>query len=152
MYINLYSTSDDPRTANKQLSTIASNIPCKPAEPCSLIAPQILLDYSSTYLAANYVYLSDFDCFYFAVPTLETGREMRLVCKLDPLMSFTLDDVEIMCIRSESAGVNFVPDDKLPIDPSRCFVEGILFPSQPLSGGSMGLDYLLTVNGGNYGV
>lgn len=148
MYVNLYSTADDPRTVNKQLTAIASNISCKPAEPCSLITPQILLDYSSTYLMSNYIYISDFDCYYFAVPTLETGREMRLACKLDPLMSYNLDDIEILAIRSESAGVNYASDSKLPIDPSRCWVEGVLFPQQPFDTTTNGLDYLLTVNGG----
>lgn len=150
MTINLYSTSDDPRKVTKTLTTIASGISCKPSDPCSLIAPRLLLDYSSTYAGTNYIYITDFQRYYFAELTLITGRELQLSCKLDPLMSFDLTDIEVLAVRSESAGVNFVPDSKLPIDPSRCFVQGILFPDQPLSGGSSGLDYLLTVNGGNY--
>ena len=150
MYVNLYSTTDDPRTADKQLQTIATNIPCKPAEPCALLTPRILLDNASNYLSANYAYISDFDCYYFVELTLQTGRELRLDCKLDPLMSFTLDDIELMAVRSEAAGVNYVPDSKLPLNPAACFLRGTLFPLQPFNtpAGGFGWDYLLTVNGG----
>lgn len=152
MYVNLYSTTDDPRKVNKALSLVAANIPCKPAEPCALISPRVLLDFSSTYFAANYVYISAFDCYYFCEPILQTGRELRLECKLDPLMSFTLDDIEIMCIRSESAGVNYIPDSKLPVDPSRCTLDGQLFRVQPFvpATASEGARYLLTINGGEF--
>lgn len=149
MTINLYSTADDPRKVTKTLTTIASDVVCKPAEPCSMLEPRILLNYSAAYNGTNYIYISDFDSYYFAEKTLVTGGELLLTCKLDPLMSFDLSDIEIMCIRSESAGTNYVPDSKLPIDPSRCYIYGKLFPEQPFTTNiNTGYDYLLTVNGG----
>lgn len=147
MLATLYSTAADPREANKQLTPIASNIPCKPSEPCTMIEPRVILNYSSAYNALNYIYLSDFDAYYFAEKTLLPGGELLLTCKLDPLMTFELDDIAIMCIRSESAGTNFAPDTKLPVDPNKCFLTGVLFPQQPMR--TLEADnYLLTVNGG----
>lgn len=151
MTINLYSCSDDNRVANKTLTTITSSVTCKPSEPCSLISPVLLLDYSATYLAANYIYISDFDAYYFAQPVLRTGKVLQLNCKLDVYNSFDLSDVPATVVRSEQAGVNFVPDNKLPVDPSRCWLEGILFPQQPLQSQLTETDnYLLTVNGGEF--
>ena len=148
MTINIYSTSDDPRKVGKTLTTIASSVTCKPSEPCTILEPRVILNYSSTYTAANYIYISDFDAYYFAEKTLLTGGELLLTCKLDPLQSFSLDNIEVMVIRSESVGVNYATDGKLPIDPSRCWIEGKLFPQQPFDTTVTGLDYLITVNGG----
>ena len=58
-----------------------------------------------------------------------------------------------MCVRSESAGVNLAPDSKLPVDPDRSFVEGLLMPLQPLSNQTsietpLSYQYLLITNGG----
>lgn len=150
MIINLYTTANDPRDATKSLDTIASNILCKPAEPCTMIEPRVILNYSAAYAPTNYIYISDFDGYYFAEKTLLTGGELLLTCKLDPLMTFELSDIEAMIIRSESAGVNYIPDSKLPVDPSRCTLDGKLFPLQPFvpATSSEGLQYLLTINGG----
>lgn len=150
MTINLYSISEDPRVANKEPTLIASSVVCKPAEPCSMLTPVILLDFSSTYLGANYIYLSEFDCYYFCELVLRTGKELQLNCKLDVYYSFDLSNVPATVIRSESAGVNYTPDNKLPVDPSRCWLDGILFPNQPLSETGEADNYLLTVNGGDY--
>ena len=148
MIATLYSTANDPRDAHKELATIASNILCKPSEPCTMIDPRVILNYSATYNATNYIYISDFDAYYFAELTLLTGGELLLTCKLDPLMTFELSEIEIMCIRSESSGVNYVPDSKLPIDPNNCYLDGKLFPQQPFNENLYGYDYLITVNGG----
>ena len=148
MNISLYSTTDDPRMINKTLSLIAENVSCKPAAPFNLITPNILLDYSSSYNSVNYVYISDFDRYYFAELSLISGRELQLSCKLDPLMSFDLSNVGIMAIRSESAGVNYVPDHELPIDPCRMKIHG-----DPLSADPLGVydssqkHYILITNG-----
>ena len=148
MNIKLYSTTDDPRMINKTLSLIAENVSCKPAAPFNLITPNILLDYSSSYNAVNYIYLDDFDRYYFAELSLISGRELQLSCKLDPLMSFDLSNVSIMAIRSESAGVNYVPDHELPIDPCRMKIHG-----DPLSADPLGVydssqkHYILITNG-----
>ena len=149
MLATLYSTSDDPRVANKTLNTIASNITCKPSEPCSMIEPRLILQYSGSYAAANYIYVSDFDAFFFAEKTLLTGGELLLTCKLDPLMSFGLSNIDVTVVRSEIAGVNYVKDSQLPIDPNRFTTYG-----EPFSGDIIDLNdsdthhYILVLNQG----
>lgn len=149
MTINLYSTADDPRKVSKTLTTIASSVVCKPAEPCSMLEPRILLNYSASYNGANYIYISDFDSYYYAEKTLVTGGELLLTCKLDPLMSFGLSNIDVTVVRSEIAGVNYVKDSQLPIDPNRFTTYG-----EPFSGDIIDLNdsdthhYILVLNQG----
>ena len=146
MIATLYSTANDPRDARKELTTIASNILCKPSEPCTMIDPRVILNYSAEYNATNYIYISDFDAYYFAEKTLLTGGELLLTCKLDPLMTFELNDIEIMAIRSESVGANYVPDSQFPIDPNRFDIFGDDFPYNPFNKLTT-TDYLIITNG-----
>lgn len=154
MTVNLYSTSDDPRKINKTLTTIATGITCKPSQPFSILNPRIILNNASGYVSCNYVYIPEFSRYYFAEINMLTGIEIELVCSVDVLMSYDLSDVPILATRSESAGVNYFPDKQLPVDPDRCFIEGILFPQQPFSEGAQPAgsiwennNYLLIVNG-----
>lgn len=149
MTVNLYSTSDDPRKINKTLTPIATGITCKPSQPFSILSPRIILNNTSGYVLCNYVYIPEFSRYYFAKINMLTGVEIELVCSVDVLMSYDLSEVPILATRSESAGVNYFPDKQLPVDPDRCFIEGILFPQQPLMNTSLTEDdqYLLIVNG-----
>lgn len=152
MTITLMQTADDPRKIGKTTQTIAADVACKPSEPFTLLQPRILIDYASAYMACNYVYIPEFSRYYFAELTLISGRELLLTCKIDVLNSFDLSDVEIMCVRSESAGINLAPDSKLPVDPSRSYVQGVLFPDQPMMQTTVETyatnQYLLITNGG----
>ena len=145
MTINLYSTADDPRKVTKTLTTIASSISCKPAENFNLIAPRVLLDYSDTYAGTNYIYISEFDRYYFAEITLLTGKELMLNCKLDPLMSFDISNLDILATRSESSGVTYIVDHQLPINPNSVIYEGKDLGASPITNTKQ---ILLITNGG----
>lgn len=149
MTINLLTTSDDPRKLIKSYTTIAAGVTCKPAEPCSILAPRIILNNGTNYINTNYIYIPAWHRYYYAEVTALTGRELMLTCSVDVLMSYNLGNVPILATRSESAGVNFFPDKQLPVDPDRCFIEGILFPQQPVEETSLSEDnhYLIIVNG-----
>lgn len=154
MTITLLTTADDPRKINKTIHTIAADISCKPAAPFSLLAPRILIDYNASYLACNYVYIPELSRYYFAELSLQTGKELLVSCKIDVLNSFNLSGVKMMCVRSQSAGVNYMPDAKLPVDPNKTYVQGLLFPKQPIAYKTLpentltSLRYLVIINGG----
>lgn len=154
MTITLMTTADDPRKVSKTTFTIAADITCKPAAPFSLLAPRILIDYDTTYLACNYVYIPELSRYYFAELSLQTGKELLVSCKIDVLNSFNLSGVKLMCVRSQSAGVNYTPDSKLPVDPNKTYVQGLLFPKQPIVYKTIpedplfSLRYLVIINGG----
>lgn len=149
MTIDLYMSLEDPRKANKTPQLVAANVSCKPAEPCSLLTPRLLLNYSATYSSTNYIYIQDFDRFYFAELTLKTGKELQLDCKLDAYSSFDLSRVQATVIRSETAGVNYCVDSKLPIDPNRFGTYGEPFVGDIDDyGGSDAHHYILVLNQG----
>lgn len=155
MTITLLKTADDPRKIGKTTQTIAADLPCKPSDPFTLLQPRILINYTSAYMACNYVYIPELSRFYFAELTLISGRELLLTCKIDVLNSFNLSGVKLMCVRSQSAGVSYIPDAKLPVDPNRTYVQGLLFPKQPIVYKTLPENpltsprYLVIINGGD---
>lgn len=153
MLVNLYSCADDVRRYRKNLTLIAEGINAKPTQPCSVLQPTLILNNTANYINSNYVYIPAWSRYYFCTATLLTGAEIQLQCDVDVLMSYDLTECDTMVIRSEQAGINYIPDKQLPVDPSRSNLHGILFPQQPffidreLSGGE-NLRYLLIVNAG----
>ena len=151
MLVNLYSCADDVRRYRKNLTLIAEGINAKPTQPCSVLQPTLILNNTANYINANYIYIPDWSRYYFCTATLLTGAEIQLQCDVDVLMSYDLTECDTMVIRSEQAGINYIPDKQLPVDPSRSNLHGILFPQQPLysdrDNPNESNRYLLIVNG-----
>lgn len=151
MTVDLYKTTSDPRQLTKALTSMAASVSCKPYEDIDILFPKLILAYNANYIGVNYAYISDYHRYYYSKITLNPGKQMTLHCSVDPLMSFDLSDIDILAIRSESAGINFFPDRQLPVDPNQNFLEGILFPQQPLQQPDIVItetdNYLLIVNG-----
>lgn len=123
MYVTFYKCADDPKKINKTLTEIGSlkNITIEPTETISILRPVLVMAYNSNYLGANYVYISEFNRFYFCTISVSPAQRCVISCIVDPLYSFKTDllKIPVTVIRSESAGVNYVPDKQLPVDPSR---------------------------------
>lgn len=152
MTIDLYTIQDDPKKLIKTLTAVSTGITCKPGEPCSILTPRLMVSYNAAYIGANYMYVPAWGRYYFLnPPTLITGSRLELSGSVDPLMSWaqSLLNIECTVVRSESAGINYMQDNKLPVDPSQSFVQGILFenaPFEPIHESDTW--FVLTVNGG----
>ena len=131
MTIDLYSTTDDNRIVDKQLTSVVSGVTVRPTEALSLMQPTFVVDTDSRYYAANYLYCDTFGRYYYINNiTLDTGRRMRLHCSLDVLKSWAsyIPDISATVVRSESIGhPTEIPDKMLPIDPNRYEYKSILF-------------------------
>lgn len=131
MTIDLYSTTDDNRIVDKQLTSVVSGVTVRPTEALSLMQPTFVVDTDSRYYAANYLYCDTFSRYYYINNiTLDTGRRMRLHCSLDVLKSWAayIPDISATVVRSESIGhPTEIPDKMLPIDPNRYEYKSILF-------------------------
>jgi len=131
MTIDLYTTTDDNRVVNKTLTAVSSNITVRPTESLDLLAPVFYVDTDDDYLAANYLYCSTFDRYYYINDIkLETGRRMSLHCSLDVLYTYRnyLSGVTATVIRSESLGrPSTIPDKRLPVDPQRYELKSVKF-------------------------
>lgn len=152
--LTLYTNSSSPNTLDKSnsLTAIASDISIDPTEEFSILKPEIVLAYSSTYIPCNYaklVFPDSITRYYFAKTSVDTGGRLILSCSADVLMTFkdSILNCSVTVIRNESVGVTYVPDDKLPIDPNRYDTHGKYFPNSLGVGASGGKDYLLITNG-----
>ena len=129
MYVSFYKCADDPKKVNKSLTSIGtlSNITINPTDTMSMTKPVLVMAYDSKYLTANYVYISEFDRYYHCSVSIAPGRRCIVNCVVDPLYTFRsgLLNIPVTVIRSESAGINYVPDKQLPVDPSRFQLIGI---------------------------
>lgn len=128
MYVTFYICKDDPKKVNKTLTEIGSlkNITIEPTETISILRPVLIMGYNVNYLDTNYVYISEFNRFYFCTISVSTAGRCVISCVVDPLYSFRTDLIKIpvTVIRSETAGVNYCPDKQLPIDPTRFVLYG----------------------------
>ena len=152
MTITFYNISDAPETVNKDVTTTIINASPKTLiidKPMQLLTPEIMVDYDSSLMAANYAYISaPFNRYYFVNGlSADIGKTLRASLTVDPLMSFKtqLKKCPVTIIRSESSGVNYTPDALLPVDPQRVDIENIVFEGHSF-GGSNSRFYLMGIN------
>lgn len=154
MYLDLYTCNDDNNVVNKTLTTVAANVPIRPTASVNILKPVIIINYDSTYLGANYAYLSDFDRYYFiASANVETGKQITLNLSVDVLYTWRNDikAAQATIIRSQSIGKpTHIPDQRLPIAPSEQDITSCVFNKQPfdLNVTALTYNYLLTVQQG----
>lgn len=148
----LYSITDQPDVLNKTLGPGHTITNIKPYDGCSLLNPQLILDYDESVVNYNYMYIPKFKRYYFLQnPIVITAGRMVISGTVDPLMSWRegLSSCLINVIRSNKKPT-YVPDDKLPIDTSRYFTTGYSFPYDPISydnlDGAKVRKYLIIVN------
>lgn len=135
MIVKFYKTEDAPNVVDKSLSSevVKSNV--HPVQPCNILQPTLEIDANTSLYDYNYAYIPDFVRYYYmSAPTLTTGGKMIVQLSVDVLKTY--DDSIRLCnatiLRNESVPT-LVPDDKLPIDSNRYFVQGIDFGQTPFS-------------------
>ena len=137
--VTLMTTTDDPRVLDKVTTTIAT-VTAKPTENCSILSPRLVLNFSSSIAAANYMYIQEWNRYYFIDNiTVSPGSEIIITGSVDVLKTYSaaIKNCTATVIRSESAGKpGIYPDNKLPIDPNRMDLVSIIFDKHPFS-----LDY-----------
>ena len=159
MTLTLYSQSDDKRVVNKTLTAVASGVTITPTKGFNILKPTIIINYDSTYLAANYFYITELDRYYYiADMVIEIGKCITITGEIDVRKSFQSSFANIIAtvIRSESVGSPTpIPDTKLPIDPNREELLSIRLynpharPPQPtFTANPSDWCYILTVMGG----
>lgn len=118
----LMSTTDDPLVVSKTTTTIAT-VTAKPADNCSIGSPRLILHYTGSLQAVNYMYISDFGRYYFVEPPVVIpGGEILISGSVDVLKTYdaALRACPATVIRSESVGApTMIPDNKLPINPNK---------------------------------
>ena len=124
MQVTFYKITEDSRALTKNVSSplgTLSNISINPTEALSILKPTLVMSYDASYIQANYCYIDTFSRYYFCNIALAPGNRALVSCVVDPLMSWEsgLRNIPVTVVRSQSAGVNYVPDAQLPVDPAR---------------------------------
>ena len=155
MTINIYKTAADNRRLDKLTgATLLNNTPItvKPTDKISVLEPVFEIDYDAAYMTANYVYCDVFDSYYYCTTRINTAQRVELVCAIDVRQTFPTAIKNASCdvIRAESLLMpTLIPDDKLPVNPSKKVVTSIKLPETSKTFGTdKEYSYLLTVVGG----
>lgn len=126
MTVTLYTSTADPKVVNKssyltQIGTTSVTI--TPKASLDILYPVIDINYNSSYLSANYAYISDFGRYYYINDvTVQIGQIITLSMSVDPLMSFgtSILNAKACIVRSESIGQpTAIVDNRLPVDPNK---------------------------------
>lgn len=150
MTINLLYTTDDPFVASKTVQNVANNVSIVPKGNFDILAPLVVLAYNASYLGANYAYIPDLGRYYYIQDQiLSPGKQIVLQLNIDVRMSWDagIRGCSGVVVRSQSIGSNYFPDDKLPVDPRRVWLESIPLSGHNFAAGSEGeLRYMIAVN------
>lgn len=87
MNATIYVNNSDKRVINKDLTQV-SQFTIDILQPCSLQKPRLVLTPESNGLHGNYLYISEFERYYYIENQIMGKGRIILECKSDPLMSF----------------------------------------------------------------
>lgn len=141
MTVTFYKVTDDPKKIDKDTSVTIGQTAAHTLDPTAmvdLLNPTIVIDYDSAFLNANYCYIDTFDRYYWCSFGVNTAGRTLVECKIDYLKSFaaSIKNCPATIVRAELSSPTYVPDNELPIDPNRIWIEGhdlrgeqVLFPN-----------------------
>ena len=148
--VSFYTSTANPKKLDKSgnLTIIGTAKTLHVKHKIDMLNPVFDVDYNSLFLPANYVYIAEFGRYYFCTIATDTAQKMTVSCTVDPLYSFAAAIKNCPCtvIRSERAGINYVPDNKLPIDPNKVKIHGDTLSLNPFNRLTT-TDYLIITNG-----
>lgn len=149
--IQLLKTTDDQRTAFKNCTQIGTDITAAPTDDMSELQPKIIINYDSTYLAANYVYIDLFGKYYkIDKKSVTIGKKIILECTIDAVMSFYSDilNCDITAVRNGGLGQpTKIQDTKFPVLPNEQEIMQTVATNVSLSN-TAEYSYVITVIGG----
>lgn len=155
--VTLYQFSGDERVLDKSglLTQLAVDVALVPSAKFDLLNPTFTLKITGNNNTqnwrgnANYLYISEWGRYYFIDNLAVAPGDNILIasCREDVLYSFKdqIVNFEGFAVRSQSVGMNYITDNKIPVDPNRVSVYNMDFGS-PFSTNLNGAQYVLTVN------
>lgn len=142
MYINTYINSSDNQKLNKDLTDVELNVSVllkddtEFIEPILILSPNVDQDF-------NYVYISEFNRYYYVTARTFSQQKYYVKCMVDVLMSNNSDieDLVVIADRSSSTYNLYQADNEIPTS-----VKPLIF-GQNFSGSFSGETYILAVTG-----
>lgn len=87
MHVNYYKTNSSYNTLNKKLVYIDGNEITRNKDTINLLQPELVIDYKSVLLKCNYMYIEEFNRYYFVKIEILTGGRLKITGSVDPLFS-----------------------------------------------------------------
>ena len=152
MTVTLMTCNDDNKVINKNPSAVVSKN-CKVYNNCSILTPNIVLEYSSQITGCNYCYIPEWGRYFWIVDYhLEPGQRCVIDLHCDVLMSFKPGISNVKCYIKKASNKNanaaYLPDGNIPVS-SDTFVRNVQFSSSPFDGNELShMWYVIGVLGG----
>lgn len=142
MYINTYINSSDNQKLNKDLTDVELNVSVLIKDDTEFIEPILILS-PTVDQDFNYVYISEFNRYYYVTARTFSQQKYYVKCMVDVLMSNNSDieDLVVIADRSSSTYNLYQADNEIPTS-----VKPLIF-GQNFSGSFSGETYILAVTG-----
>lgn len=129
MNVTIYNTTDDNAVVSKTLTGAVTLPVIVPTEGIDLDTPALTVQYNTAALTANYCKLTItensstvYTAYYFIKQRdVFPAEKIILHCEIDVLYTYAagIRTSNANVIRSQSEGISYVKDDKLPVNPSQ---------------------------------
>lgn len=138
--VTFYNCADDKRVMSKTLTT-GSTVTAELYDKTSVISPAIRLAYSASYTQYNYMYIAEFNRYYFITNmTTDSGGAIIIQGEVDVLQTYNTEIGNLPAIVVRAARKNqdgsyrstWIEDTRLPIQSGRA-VKAILFENTDLN-------------------
>lgn len=143
MTITTYHNESEEHVLDKSITKINENVSVILKDDTTVVSPTLITSQNIAH-NFNYIYISDFNRYYFVTNITYSQQRFYIECTVDPLMSFNSDikALEVIANRSSSRFNVYQPD------PSVSFLQKSVIATQKFPYGFTGQSLILAVNGG----
>lgn len=143
MTITTYSNASEEHVLNKDITKINENISVILKDDTNVLSPTLITSQNISH-KFNYIYISEFDRYYYVKNITYSQQRFYIECAVDVLMSFNTEikDLNVIANRSSSYYNVYQKDDTIPFE-NRNVISTQNFPS-----GFNSQALILAVNGG----
>ena len=142
MYITTYVNASDEHVLDKSITKVHDNVNVILKDDTNMINPVIIVS-GSLAPSYNYVYLTDFNRYYYVRDITYSQQRYYIALEVDVLMSFkaAINDLEVIANRSSSRFNVYQPDNSIP------FLQRNIIATQKFPSGFGSESLILAVNG-----
>ena len=142
MYITTYVNASDEHVLDKTVTKVHDNINVVLKDDTNMINPVIIVS-GSLAPSYNYVYLTDFNRYYYVRDITYSQQRYYIALEVDVLMSFNaaIKSLEVIANRSSSRFNVYQPDNSIP------FLQRNIIATQKFPAGFGSESLILAVNG-----
>ena len=143
MTITTYSYASEEHVLDKDITKINDSISVVLKDDTNVLNPTLITSQNISH-TFNYIYISDFDRYYYVKNITYSQQRFYIECAVDVLMSFNSDikGLNVIANRSSSRFNVYQPD------PSVSFLQKSIIATQKFPYGFSGQSLILAVNGG----